>query len=716
MKLFGRFLSGVALLVGAAGAGAGIALIPIASSPAGAATTLVVNDALDGTATPGNCTTSTPTTGPDCTFRAALMEAATESGSVVVSLPNPNDVEFNSGLVYQVLSLLTVTALNSSSSVTVSGVGASTSVIQAQCTGVSCTVNFGVFEISSGTTAAISGVTIEDGKASTGAASGGGIWNDGGTLTLQSSTLTNDVANGGSGGGLWNEGTATVATSTFTNNSTGNDGAAILNQGILTATGSTFVGNTSGGRGGAIDQEEASAPAMTLTNDVVSDNSSGGDGGGIYVNGGSITLSGGTIGGTGATAPADLGNSTSSGCGGGLAIQNATGTSSGVTYGGSDTAAGNTASSCGGGVYVSGGTTSFTGDSISDNTSNGSGGGGGVVIGSGTNSFSGTAVTGNTSAHSWNGGGFDIQGGTNTFGNDAINNNVATSDGWGGGVYESGGTQTFTGGTLSDNLSYYGGGIFISSGTTTMTQLTVAGNTASEAGGGVVVNDATTAITTTITDSTINGNTAAGSVGFTALLGDGGGILDSFCNTLVLTNDTIVNNLAGGSGRGGGYEAEGCGTAGSPNTTFLFDTVADNSTGKSTGGGNIQLSDSSTVTLADTIVAGGIVSGNAGANCAIDSGALGTITSLGYNLIGDSTCGTAAATDVIGKDPQLGSLANNGGPTATLLPAGNAPEVGAIPQGTCVGTGVGTDQRGVARGAGAHSSCTIGAVEVGQNF
>ncbi len=57
VKLFGRFFGGIALLIGASGAGVGIALLPIASSPASAATTLVVNDANDRAATPGNCTT-----------------------------------------------------------------------------------------------------------------------------------------------------------------------------------------------------------------------------------------------------------------------------------------------------------------------------------------------------------------------------------------------------------------------------------------------------------------------------------------------------------------------------------------------------------------------------------------------------------------------------------------------------------------------------------
>ena len=167
------------------------------------------------------------------------------------------------------------------------------------------------------------------------------------------------------------------------------------------------------------------------------------------------------------------------------------------------------------------------------------------------------------------------------------------------------------------------------------------------------------------------------------------------------------------------------GTCGRPHLTsaatvmMQFDTVSGNSTGGSDGGGNIQLGttdypDDSTLTLAETIVANGIVGTSPTTNCAVDAGA--AITSGGYNLVDDSTCGTPAGTDIIGKNPQLGPLANNGGPTETLLPADASPEVGAIPDAVWVASGVGADQRGVARGAGANSSATIGAVEVGQNF
>ena len=192
------------------------------------------------------------------------------------------------------------------------------------------------------TSATIDGVTIEDGHTSTG--SGAGILNDG-TLTLQNSTVSD--------------------------NSAENDGGAIENQDSLTTQGTTFIGN-SGRPGGAIDQE--ASDSTTLTDDIISDNNAGGDGGGIYADSGTVSITEGTIGGTGASSPADEGNSTDS-CGGGLALDGAAGTTSGVTFEGTNTTQGNTASQCGGGVYITDGDPSISGGTISDNTADSEGGG-----------------------------------------------------------------------------------------------------------------------------------------------------------------------------------------------------------------------------------------------------------------------------------------------------------------------------------------------------
>ena len=69
------------------------------------------------------------------------------------------------------------------------------------------------------------------------------------------------------------------------------------------------------------------------------------------------------------------------------------------------------------------------------------------------------------------------------------------------------------------------------------------------------------------------------------------------------------------------------------------------------------------------------------------------------------------ANDVTGTDPQLGPLANNGGPTFTHLPMGGSVVLNTIAGGTSeCGTTVTVDQRGFSRPVGA--GCEKGAVEV----
>ena len=86
-----------------------------------------------------------------------------------------------------------------------------------------------------------------------------------------------------------------------------------------------------------------------------------------------------------------------------------------------------------------------------------------------------------------------------------------------------------------------------------------------------------------------------------------------------------------------------------------------------------------------------------------------TITSLGYNLDSDGTCGLGAATDLISMDSRLDALAIHGGPTKTHgLLLGSA----AVDRGRDLrAEGVTTDQRGIARPQGV--AFDIGAFETG---
>src|ERR1700736_1533581 len=133
-----------------------------------------------------------------------------------------------------------------------------------------------VFEIASGTTVAISGLTIENGTGN----QGGGIYNAG-TLTATTCTLSGNWASGffGSGGGIYNAGTLTVTNGIISGNHDAyyGDGGGIANTGTLTVTNSTISNNGAHTGGGIINYAAGTA---TVTNSTLSNNGNN-TGGGI---------------------------------------------------------------------------------------------------------------------------------------------------------------------------------------------------------------------------------------------------------------------------------------------------------------------------------------------------------------------------------------------------------------------------------------------------
>ena len=768
----GRFISGLVLIAGvSAGAGLGAALV--APGVAGATTTFTVNDTADFPVVGGvggGTTTCTSTNVIDdtntCTLRAAIQASENLAESTIIDLPDPTGVEFDAGPAYSVESTNGQLDVNDNgNTVTIDGAGQGSTVIEAQCTGVACTVSTRVLKIESGTTADISGVTVEDGDPSGG--NGAGIL-ECGIMTLTDSTVTDNTASD-SGGGVEvsNGGSATLDDDTVSDNSAGDEGgggvasdAESTNAQALTLSGTTVTGNTTVGGGGGVlifgegtlsdvvtiendstvsdnsvaDEETGAGIAQetestlnvtgstisgngptegenvdiegggaylagegsadTFTNNTTSDNQAY-DGAGVYVYEVDPTFSGDTI--SDNTAASD---------GGGVYLQDGTNTFTGVTI------RDNTAPSEGGGAYIADGTNTFSGGSFTDNTADSQGGG--IAIEGGTNSFTNETVEDNTAGvaatDNGNGGGIYVDDGTSTFNDDTVNDNNATwvsgDDAYGGGLDVTGeSTVTFTGGSLDSNLAYGGGGFAIFSGTINVSQADISSNHVTEGAAGVLLDGGTTSIT----QSTISNNAVTEEIGITEFVGDGGGIVSDFCNPLTLTNDTIADNSA--PLLGGGYFGTACTDPSSDNSTaFLFDTISGNSAGE--GGGNINTDDESTLDIGNSIVANGVSGGVEGDNCTFSDG--GTLTSHGYNLIDDSTCGTPGTGDIIGQNPQLGALGDNGGPTQTELPAYASPAVGAVPAAVCSANGVGADQRGDARGAGTNGSCTIGSVEVAQ--
>jgi CSLREA domain-containing protein len=677
--MLGRFTAGFLLVVlSVGGALAAVVGVPTA---AGALVTITVNDAGDATPTPANCTAVTE---GDCTLRAAIQAANAAGDDTTITLPDANTVPNNPSAshVYTVENANGEIDFNASGhTITLTGAGSGLAIVQMHS---ATTITNRVFGIDAGTTADISGISVEDGNV---VGNGGGILDNATALNLSNSSLSGNTGQEGGGIDVLG-GTATLTDDSIDANPGSAGGGVYITHGTTAVIGGTISSNTSSGAGGGIYIQNDSSPSdsTTLSGVTVDSNTAGGAGGGGYVQNDAE-------GSTNVTLTNDhFDSNTATGAGGGLYLQNDGGGSSTTITGGSVSS--NTAGGAGGGIYDQNDgtntTVSATTVAVNENTSTNGQGGGVYVENNGTST-------------------------STTFAGGSIDENTAnpSNDRAGGGVYlQNDGdpsTASFTGGSISGNSAYDGGGVFVQSGSTSsFSQETVAGNTASEAGGGFMFETAQSG-SASITQSTISGNTVLGTVGISAVLGDGGGILSFECNAIALTNDTITANTAV---NGGGYFGSACAESPTVSTAFRFDTISGNTaTDGETGAGNVQTIDDSNLTFAQTIVANGSASGGPSPNCAFTGP--GSHASLGYNLFGDASCGDPAS-DIVGQDPELGPLQNNGGPTDTELPADGSPAVGAIPTGPCSASGVGTDQRGVARGAGLNGSCTIGSVEVGQ--
>ncbi|MET7619902.1 hypothetical protein [Streptomyces sp. NPDC005408] len=127
------------------------------------------------------------------------------------------------------------------------------------------------------------------------AADGGGISNNAdGTLTIKKSTIAGNTSEE-DGGGIQNQGTLTVEGTLFSKNiARDDDGAAINNLGSATIRYSKFVQNWAGVEGGAINNDPADNKTLEVTRSSFYRNVAGRDGGALN-NEGTATLKGGSI-------------------------------------------------------------------------------------------------------------------------------------------------------------------------------------------------------------------------------------------------------------------------------------------------------------------------------------------------------------------------------------------------------------------------------------
>ena len=154
---------------------------------------------------------------------------------------------------------------------------------------------FRVFQVSSGVTATLSGMTITGGNGS----GGGGailVFNPNTTLNLNRSRITGNTVTNGNGGGLLNSDNAVVniSDSTFDNNTSMFNGGAIQNETatMMTIRNTTISGNTANSSsplgGGGIHQ--TGTGTLTITNSTITNNTAAGNGGGMRMANGSVNV------------------------------------------------------------------------------------------------------------------------------------------------------------------------------------------------------------------------------------------------------------------------------------------------------------------------------------------------------------------------------------------------------------------------------------------
>ncbi len=341
------------------------------------------------------------------------------------------------------------------------------------------------------------------------------------------------------------------------------------------------------------------------------------------------------------------------------------------------TLSGNVTSQGGGAIYNKGALT-VSDSTLSDNSA--SSGGAIYTTSAGSDSISGSTFEFDKAG---SGGGAIYSYGALSISGSTLNSNYASYE---GAIYADGALD-ISGTTISDNSAYHDfGGIFADSNAAkSITDSTITHNGAASDGGGLLGGPAT------LSGDTISANHA--------YIGSAGGLVLATYGTgsgaPIVTNSTVSGNSAARGG-GGLYVYDGTSSGAASNVSLESVTVAGNSAAR--GGGILsaaRVNGGAVPSLSNTIVAGNSASGGvsgAGADLDLVPGTSGAFSTR-FSLIQSAPAGsfTADSSDVIGKDPQLGPLASNGGPTQTMALGSSSP---ALDQGSSPDT---TDQRGFRR-------------------
>lgn len=310
------------------------------------------------------------------------------------------------------------------------------------------------------------------------------------------------------------------------------------------------------------------------------------------------------------------------------------------------------------------------------------------------------------------GGGIFIKGGSKpTLENLIISDNSAITA---GGIWNESSSPVITNVTFSNNkASSEGGGMYITGGIPKLTSVKFLNNTAESSGGGGLFNGGSPVLTNVI----FSGNTSGTQGG-----GNGGGMYNGGTGNPTLRNVTFSGNDAdsgGGMHNDPGTSAKLVNVTFSANTAHTFGggmrnlnsspelinvTFSDNSA--PTGGGlhnahnpNQNPPNPSSPTLINTIIAN-----STGGDC---SGPLNVVSSNNLIESASSACGLTDGPkgNIVGTDPRLAALANNGGFTRTMALQNGSPAIDSGNDADCPAG----DQRGQARPQREH--CDIGAYE-----
>lgn len=401
-----------------------------------------------------------------------------------------------------------------------------------------------------------------------------------------------------------------------------------------------------------------------------------------------------------------------------------------------------TTAACDGSVLTMGAGVHLDLDSVSIVDADDTTGNGGGIDDDGVLSLRSVTVNGTEAAYG--GAVYLAKGASLSASGSTFSDDTATNDD--GGAIDSGdghkmtGKVTLTNCTFVDDVAFHDGGAVASGdhggkGTTVVTDSSFSDDTTANGygdGGAIDSADNAGTGTLTVTESTFTDDVSSLD----------GGAVDSGDNAgtgvLAVSGSTFSGDQAGGGGNeGGNGGGVNVGAGDSDDTltiaasTFYYDSVAslfgdggaiadDNSGGTnllldSTIYGTNGTNQGAISALGEPLeVAGTIVADSMNGDCS------GSITDGGYNLDDESAgqCGFSAADhDLVGVNPDLGALQDNGGETQTMLPEDTSPAIGQIPDPTTVDVGSTTaylcpvtDQRGEATPD--NDLCSIGAVDV----